>query len=51
MVMQGSIKIMGAYDPHKQKPQMMTSEMARRVEARRLAEQGKNKVVIQEENK
>lgn len=45
----GSVKILGKYDPDAMKPKMMSSEMQKRVEARRLAEQGRINVLPESE--
>jgi hypothetical protein len=39
----GSIRVIGPYNPEQVSPQMMSNEMAERVAARRIAEQGINR--------
>ena len=41
----GSVRIVGAYNPAVVGPNKMSPEMAKRVEARRIAEQGRTRVL------
>ena len=43
----GSIRVIGPYNPAEVRPQMMSGEMAERVAARRLAEQGRDRTLNQ----